>query len=114
MADKVRELEAEETPERPFDASDPKQVNTARKKHARKKVEERETLRTLMQYENGRRFIYDSIKCILDGNPVIPGDPHSTYFNLGQEYRARGIFQEVVKVAPKEFALMIEEMKIEK
>lgn len=114
MADKIQELEAAELPERPFDASDPKQVNEARKKSGRKKVKERETLLTLMQYENGRRFLYDSIKCILDGNPLVPGDPYSTYFNLGQEFRARGIFQEIVRVAPKEFSLMIEETQSEK
>lgn len=109
MADKIRSMEAEELPERPFDASSPTEVNEARKKAGRKKVKERETLQTLMQYENGRKFLYESIKCILEGNPLVAGDPYSTYFNLGQEYRARLIFQEIVKVAPQEFALMIEE-----
>lgn len=109
MVDRAAVLEAEENIEGAYDASDPEQVKTARKKERSKKRMERETLQTMMQYENGREFLYNSIKCILDGDPVVPGDPYSTYFNLGQEKRARDIFKEMVKVSPKEFALMIEE-----
>lgn len=113
MADTIRELEAAANAEVPYDAGDEKAVNEARKKSGRKKVKERETLVTLMQYENGRKLMFDSIKCILTGNPVVPNDPSSTYFNLGQEARARHIFKELVTVTPADFVLMIEENKDE-
>lgn len=111
MVNRVAEMAAAEALEKPFNAADPIAVNNARKKAGRKKSEDRETLATLMQYENGRKFLYESIRCIIEGNPIVMGDPYSTYFNLGQEYRARSIFQEIVRVSPKEFSLMMEEMK---
>lgn len=109
MVDTIRQLEANELEEKPYDAGDEKSVSDARKKSGRKKAKERETLKTLMQYENGRELMFNSIRCLLDGNPVVPGDSLSTYYNLGQEHRAREIFKEIVRVAPKEFAVMIEE-----
>lgn len=111
MADIIRQLEAIDNAEIPYDAGDKEQVNEARKKAGRKKVKERETLVTLMQYENGRELMYNSIKCVIDGNPVVPSDAFSTYYNLGQEHRAREIFKEIVKTCPKEFALMLDENK---
>lgn len=104
-------MEAEELDKKPFDASDPEAVNTARKKAGRKKAKERDTLKTLMEYPNGRELMFNSVKCILTGNPMVIGDPHSTYYNLGQEIRARHIFMEIVRTCPEEFALMIEENK---
>ena len=113
MADQIQTMEAEELDKKPFDASDPEAVNNARKKAGRKKAMERDTLKTLMEHENGRKLMFDSVKCILSGNPVIPNEPYATYFNLGQEYRARHIFKEIVRIAPEEFAVMIEENKDE-
>lgn len=109
MGDTIRELEAEELAEKPYDASDPEQVNAARKRSGRKVSKERDTLKALLEHENGREFLYASIKCIIDGDPVVPGDSLSTYFNLGQERRARHIFQESVRISPENFAKMIKE-----
>lgn len=109
--DVLAQLEAADLVEEPYDASDKEAVTDARKRSGRKKVKERETLQTLMQYENGRELMYNSVRCVLEGNPVIPNDPYATYYNLGQEHRAREIFKEIVKVSPKEFAMMIDENK---
>lgn len=111
MSQSIQEMEALDGMREEFDASDPQAVNNARKKAARNKTDERNTLKTLMEYPNGRQLMFNSVKCILVGNPLVPGDPHSTYFNLGQEMRARDIFKEIVTVCPNEFALMIEENK---
>jgi hypothetical protein len=111
MATRSQELEAEDLIAKTFDASDAKQVNNARKKAAKEKAEERETLEALMEYPNGRALMFNSVKCILIGSPLTPNDPYSTYFNLGQEHRARELFKEIVKIAPEEFTLMIEENK---
>lgn len=113
MTTTIQHLEASENIDKSFDASDKEQVNEARKKSGRKKVKERETLQALMMYENGRKLMFDSIKCILTGSPVVAQDTYSTFFNLGQEHRARHLFKEIVQVSPKEFVLMIEENKDE-
>lgn len=114
MVDRILELEEEEINEKSYDASDPEQVKKARKNDRIRKRNERDTLRTMMQYPNGRNFMYNSVRCILEGDPVVPGDAYSTYYNLGQEHRARELFKEIVVIAPKEFTLMIEENKINK
>lgn len=109
MGDTIQQLEAEEALEVPFDASDPKQVNEARKKAGRGKKKEREVLAALMSHTDGRTVMFGSIKCVLDGSPLVPGDPYSTYYNLGQEHRARELFKDIAKVCPKEMVLMLEE-----
>lgn len=111
MGDPVQELEAEENIEQSFDASDPKAVNEARKKQGRSKKKERDILVALMSHKDGRTLMYNSVKCILEGNPVTAGDINATYYNLGQEHRARELFREIVRLTPPEFALMVEENK---
>lgn len=109
MADIIQQLEAAEAIEKPFDASDPKQVNEARKRAGRGKKKEREVVAALMQHPDGRKVLYDSTVLVLQGNPVVTGDPYSTYFNLGQEHRAKALFLEIIKVAPQDFIKMMDE-----
>lgn len=109
MTKTVETLEAEDLAEKPYDASDPKQVNEARKKGGRKKKREREFLHTMMQHPDGRFLMYDMVRCVVEGNPMVPGDPHSTYFNLGQEYKARALFREIAKISPDQLVLMLQE-----
>lgn len=109
MANPIQTLQAQEEAEKPYDASDPKQVNEARKKAGRGKKKEREVVAALMQHPDGRKVLYDSTMLVLERNPVVPGDPYSTYYNLGQEQRAKDLFREIIKVAPKEFIIMMEE-----
>lgn len=109
MADILRDLEGDELAQKPYDANDEAQVNEARKKSGKRKLKERDTLRVLMEHENGRALLFESVRCIIEGNPIVAGDPNSTYFNLGQEYRARGLMQEILKIDPQGFAKMIEE-----
>ncbi len=105
----ILELEAQETIEPQYDANDPAQVNEARKKSGRKRAREREQLQKMMSTPDGRAYVFKSIECILVGNPMISGDPYSTYYNLGQEKKARDYFKEVVKICPTEFISMINE-----
>lgn len=101
--------EAEELAEKPFDASDPQAVNEARKKSGRKRKKQREVLQKIMAHQDGRELVYDFVKCIVEGNPAVPGDPVSTYFNLGQEYRAKALFMELVKIVPDDLIKMLKE-----
>lgn len=114
MSDMIATLEAEASAEIPFDAGDSEQVNEARKKAGRRKTKERDTLKTLMGYENGRELMYNSVKCLFEGNPVVPQDAFSTYYNLGQEFRARELFKEIVSICPEEFATMMNENRTSK
>lgn len=107
--DPIDDLEATENLGKTYDAADPKQVNDARTKAGRGKKKERQVIAALMQHEDGRKVLFDSVRCLLEGNPLVPGDPYSTYFNLGQEHRARELFKEILKVAPENFIVMMKE-----
>jgi hypothetical protein len=109
MANKAQQLEAEDAIEKPYDASDKEQVSEARKKAGRKKKEEREDYISLMETERGRKFIWKFCAAAVIGDPVVPGDSLSTYFNLGQERKARELFRELLKVVPALVAKMVEE-----
>lgn len=110
MGDPIQELEAKEALEKPYDAGDPEQVNTARKKAGRKKAERLRVVEALMQHEQGRRWVYEWMQaCHIYGNPVVMGDPHATYFNLGQENIGKWLLSDVVAAAPDNYLLMLEE-----
>ncbi len=109
MNQSIEEMEAIEIAEEPYNANDPKQVNEQRRKVGRNKKERRARLIERMKTAGGRLDVFGEIECILKGNPMVSGDPYSTYFNLGQEFIARRIFKEVVKVCPDEFILMMKE-----
>lgn len=113
MTDHIAQFEAERMAELPYDSSDAQQVNNARKAAALRESEELETLKALSLHENGRGLLFDFVKCYLVGNPAVIGDPNSTYYNLGQEHKARELFKKIVRIAPEEFCKMIEENKDE-
>ena len=109
MVDRIATLEAEELAEKPYNAADPTQVAEARKTQGRKKVKDREDYLSLMEHENGRRFLWQFCAVAITGNPVVPGDLYSTYFNLGQESKARAIFTELIRLTPELATKMIQE-----
>lgn len=109
MATVPKMLEAEENIERAYDASDIDQVKAARKTARRKVAKDREDYVSLMEQQNGRAFMWKFCAAAIDGDPVVNGDPYSTYFNLGQERKARALFKELLKVCPKLVAVMVEE-----
>lgn len=109
MATIIQQLEAAEEQEKPYDASDPKAVNEARKREGRSIKKRREAIYDLMKKEEGRALIHDFVKCAYDGSPMVNGDPHSTYFNLGMEWKARALFKDLMKYCPDEVVKMITE-----
>lgn len=112
MVDPVATHQAEEEAQTPYDASDPQQVNTARKKASRKNAKRLEVVAALMQHKDGRRWIHEQLDwCHIYGNPVIPGDTHATYFNLGQENIGKRLLADVVAAAPEQYILMLQEAK---
>jgi len=109
MATESENLEAAELQEKPYDANDPVQVADARKKSGRKKKEKRENYTSLLETEKGRGFLWDFCACAVTGDPVVPGCVHSTYFNLGQDRKARELFKELLRVSPEFTAIMVKE-----
>lgn len=110
--DPITEEEARELAEKPFNASDEKDVNEARKRSGRKKKRQREILKVMMGNEDGRTLMFDFVRCVIEGDPMVPGDQYSTYYNLGQERKARALFREIVKICPEEFVKMMKEQKV--
>ena len=49
-------------------------------------------------------------KCFIHGNPVVQGDPHATYFNLGQQNIGKLILQDVQEFSEL-YILMVKEAK---
>ncbi len=102
-------MEAAENLVKPYDSSDPESVANARKKLGRDKKKERDIVAALMSHPDGRTLLFNSVKCIFTGQPYVFDNINATFFNLGQEFRARGLFQEIIKLSPKDFITMMEE-----
>lgn len=109
MASRPDQMEARDNREGVVFIDDPKAINNARKKYALDIKKERQAIFELMQHPVGRTFMWNSVRCIVESSPVVPGDYTSTYYNLGMEARARTLFKELVKIAPRQFVLMMKE-----
>jgi len=95
-----------------YNADDPKQVNRARKKAAREKLQHDEVIRGIMSVKEGRKWIYHILEfsCMF-GNPIASGDPYSTYANIGMANIGKMIWSEVEDAAPEFCTLMLKEAK---
>lgn len=114
MANIPAQAEAEFEQVEHYNAADPKQVNTARKKEARKERERLEVVEALMQNKKTRVWLYNILeKCHMFGNPIIPGDTHSTYFNLGEQNVGKLLLLDAMKF-PTEYVIMMAEGKDQK
>lgn len=95
-----------------YNASDPEQVNKARKKSARARKEELDFIVAIMSNKAGRRWLFNLITtCNPFGNPVIPGDTHLTYHNIGAQNIGKKLLQDINEGAPKEYILMMQESR---
>lgn len=110
MADHIQNLEAEMQQDKTFDASDPKQVNNARKKASLKKSESLRVVQALMQHKDGRKWIYNLLqRCHIYTSPFVPGQADVTAFNCGEENVGLMIQADVVAAAPDEYLQMCKE-----
>lgn len=109
MADRLQELKAQALLETPYDASDPAMVAEAQKKAEDERDYERRSIFELMETQQGRKFMWGSVSCAFFGDPVVPGDSLSTYYNLGMESRARHLMRELLKISSHRFSLMVKE-----
>ncbi len=96
MVDIPATAEAENNLEQSYDASDEEQVTAARKKGGRNRRARLEFIQAMMELPEGRKWLWNILeKCFIFGNPVVQGDPHATYFNLGQQNIGKLILQDV-------------------
>lgn len=112
MADNAAIAEAELITEKPFDASDPKQVNEARKRAGRKKRNDLDFIKAIMTVQEGRAWMLDLLNtCNIFGNPVVTGDPYFTYHNIGSQNIGKKLLQDINEAAPDEYVMMMKEAK---
>ena len=97
-----------------YDASDPKQVNNARKKAKRIKYNKQEVIKALMGLAEGRIWVNDFLnQTYVHGNPVVQGDPYLTHFNLGQQNVGKILLADVIEACPDEYIRMLQEAKLD-
>lgn len=102
----------EEREEQPYNANDAKQVNSARKRAARKKILQDEIIRGIMSVKEGREWI-NHILTMGDmfGNPHVRGDAYDSAFNMGMANLAKLIWMEIEEVVPESCAMMRKEAR---
>jgi hypothetical protein len=100
----------EKIPHEGYDASDPAQVSSARKKSGRKRKAELNFVKAIMIVPEGRHWMYDMIVlCKVFTSPIVPGDPYGTYNNIGEQNIGKKLLQDINECAPEEYMLMIKE-----
>jgi len=88
--------EAEDVLEQGYDASDEEQVAKARKKGGRNRRARLEMVEAILQQEQGRKYYFDLLeKCYVFGNPLVIGDTHATYFQLGMQNIGKLVLQDI-------------------
>jgi hypothetical protein len=97
--------------EKPYDASDVEEVSKARKKSGRNRRARLDFVQGMMTLPEGRKYLWELLeKCFVFGNPVVVGDTHLTYMNLGQQNIGKMVLQDVQEFSDL-YLKMVEEAK---
>ncbi len=97
--------------EQDYNADDPEQVNRARKKAAREKIQHDEVIRGIMSVKEGRKWVYHILAfSSMFGDPVGP-DVYATHVNIGMANIGKMIWAEIEDAAPEFCSLMLREAK---
>lgn len=98
--------------EKPYDASNPQQVNEARKKAGRKKKARLEMIAGIMELKAGRLWMYDLLaSCHVGGTPFVQGDPYATHLKIGELNVGNRLLADIGESAPDKYMLMLKEGK---
>lgn len=101
--------------EPPFDAADPKAVNSARKKAVRIRKKRLNFVKTMMNDPEGRLWVYDLIvNCHTFGNPLVLCDPYATHFNIGMANVGKMVLADINEAAPEKYMQMMREGQTER
>lgn len=113
MSDPIQETQALEEQAVPYDASDPKAVNNARKRAARKRVENMSVLKTLMSTKAGREWVYNLLlRCHIYETSFVQGDMQATSFKEGERNIGLSVVSDLMDGCPKEYLVMCNEAKL--
>lgn len=98
--------------EKPYDASDPAQVNLRRRKAGRIAHDKRKYIATVMADKAGRAWIHELLAAAhVFQISYVPGDVNTTIFREGERNLGLRILKEVTDGAPEFYATMMEEAK---
>lgn len=110
MADRGAVAEAEALAEKPYDTADPQQVNSARKRSARKDRERINFVAAVMESKEGRAWMWGMLtRCRVFDNAFVPGQPDATGFKLGERNVGLFLLQDVMRAAPDAYSIMAKE-----
>jgi hypothetical protein len=111
MVDIAATVEAEMNLEKPFDASDSEQVNKSRKVAGRNRRARLDFVEGMMTLPQGRKWLWELMEyCSVHGSPVVQGDTHATYFNLGQQNIGKRVLADVQEFSAL-YVQMVKEAK---
>lgn len=95
-----------------YNADDPKQVKTARKRVEQEEALKHDVIRNIMITPHGRKWIYGWLdQCFIYGNPFVPGQPDASAFNMGMANIGKVLLADVQVAAPDLYMQMIREAK---
>lgn len=110
MVDNIRQIEAEDDQDIPYDAGDPKAVNIARIKAGRRKTNKLRVVRALMDNAETRMWLYDLLAfCHIGANPFVAGDPYATHIKIGEMNIGNRILSDINDAAPDQYMTMVNE-----
>lgn len=111
MADNIEQNKAIEEQEEAYDTSDPKQVNTARKKAARTRADRLRFVKAAMENEEGRAWFYDLlVRCHVINTP-FQDDPYLTAFRCGEQNIGLQLMKDIQDAAANLYIVMTKEAR---
>jgi len=110
MSDPIDNEEAEFVAEESFDASDPKQVNEARKNEGRKRANSLRVVEGIMSLKEGRKWMYDLlVRCHVGCTPYLSERPYDSAFQMGEQNIGLILQADIGLAAPDKYQLMLKE-----
>lgn len=97
-----------------YDTSDREQVNKARKKASRTRIDRLQFVEAAMTMEAGRAWFYDLlIRCHVFNTP-FDDDPYRHAFRAGEANVGLQILKDIDEIAPDNYLKMVKECKSKK
>lgn len=98
--------------ETPYNAAEPAEVNKARKVEARRRKRELEVVKAIMGTPQGREWMNNLLKtCKVFVSPIVAGDTHFTYHNIGEQNIGKKLLQDIGEASPDEYIIMLKEAR---
>lgn len=112
MANEVLENQIIEETTESYDTSDPKQVNRARKRDARKRADRLKFVEAAMTHEEGRAWFYDMLLFCKVINTPYSDNPYDTAFKCGMQNVGLRMLLDLQDAAPERYLDMVKEARL--